>query len=96
MSTIQERLVSFRGAGAEIWSYTTSHSKLVLRLRHESAGILNIVMEDVYGIWGPVAWPDSQLSVTKDEASKEYIVRDSCAGFLVTCGLVLATDPDDE
>lgn len=92
MSAVQERLALFRGAAAELLSYETSHSKLVLELRHKSAGVINIVMEDVYAIWGPVAWPKSDISVTKDHARSEFLVRDSRAGVLVTCGLVWIDD----
>lgn len=81
-------LNQFHGAAAELWNYTTSHSKTTLRLRHPTAGTIDLIMEDTRGIWGPVAWPNSRVSIMKDETSKEHLVRDSPAGFLVTCGSV--------
>lgn len=83
-------LERWHGSSAELWSYSTSHSRLVVKLRSE-AGAVFIVMEDVRGVWGAVAWPCSRLRAVRDDANKEWIVRDSEAGFFVTCGLARMT-----
>ena len=87
-------LPQWRGAGAELWSYATSHSKLVLRLRSSDRKKLYVVMEDVRAIWGPVVWPNNELTVSRDAETKEWIVRDVGAGFCVPCGLVRITETE--
>lgn len=88
MPTTNTLLQRTHGGQAELWSYSTSHSKLVLQLRHDDVGTVDVIMEDVYAIWGPVAWSSAFLTVSEHPESRDIIVRDSSAGFLVTCGLV--------
>jgi hypothetical protein len=94
INDVQAVVKRWSGAGAELWSYCTSHSKLILRLRASDRKVLYLVMEDVLAIWGPVAWPNSELTISRDVAAKEWIVRDVRAGFCVPCGLVNATEKE--
>jgi len=91
---IQHTLDNWRGAGAELWSYSTSHSRLVLRLRNPKKEVLYIIMEDVYAIFGIVSWPNSDLVAMYNDARREWLVRDIRSGFVAPCGLVRLSDVD--
>ena len=85
-----EELRYWQGAGAGLWSYSVSHSRLVMKLQRDDEEVF-LIMEDVRGIWGPVAWPKSGLRAYKNEEAREWVVQDAEVGFMVTCGLVQIT-----
>jgi hypothetical protein len=91
---IKQTLFNWQGSGAEIWSYSTSHSRLVIRLRNQEKQLLYIIMEDVYGIFGVVAWPNADIAATYDDIRREWVVRDARVGFVVPCGAVQLADAE--
>lgn len=93
-NNVRAKLKEWHGAGAELWSYVVSHSRMVLRLRTGDRKEVFVVMDDVSGVWGIVAWPNAELSIIRDQDTGEIVVRDGRAGFVVGCGRVILTTDD--
>lgn len=94
-SELMEHLSRMRRGSVEISSYAVSHSVLILRVAHPEHVTLELIMQDVQGIWGPVCWPACELAILRDASRKEVIVRDATAGFLAVCGSVAIVSVGD-
>jgi hypothetical protein len=84
---INEVLEKWRGASAQLWSYTAALATLEIRLfAGQRPGNLYVVCAPCVSIAGPVYWEGCELAVA-DEPSDEdlFLVRDVGASVRILC-----------
>jgi hypothetical protein len=86
-------LSTWRGGFANLWEYTITHGRLVIRLVSESIpGNLHIICGDCRRISGPTVWTDAEFALSvkdNDDGHRLFSLSDSNAGFEVICGIVV-------
>jgi hypothetical protein len=84
---LNEVLRKWRGADAQLWSYTASLATLEIRLFFEQLpGNLYLVCSPCESIAGPVCWKRCELSVGEDHSEDGlFLVQDKGAGFRLLC-----------
>ena len=89
-------LTKWRGAYAQLWSYSPSHAQLTIRVEpSERRANLHIVCASSERICGPTSWDNSHFEFDRVVESGETIIklRDASVGFEVSCsGLSLMED----
>jgi hypothetical protein len=90
MRQLNEILEKWRGAHAQLWSYTASLAALEIRLFFDDrAGNLHLVCSPCVSIASPVFWKTSALAVAADSADDDlFAVRDAAASARILCRLL--------
>jgi hypothetical protein len=82
-----EVLAKWRGAHAQLWSYTASLATLEIRLFSEDRpGNIHVVCSPCLSITGPVYWEGCQLTVDAEDAEDGlFCLCDKGASVRVLC-----------
>jgi hypothetical protein len=84
---LNEILEKWRGAHAQLWSYTASLAALEIRLFFDDrVGNLHLVCSPCVSIASPVFWETCALAVAADAADADlFVVRDAGASVRILC-----------
>jgi hypothetical protein len=84
---VNEFLEKWRGAHAQLWSYTAAHATLEIRLFSDRLpGDLRVVCSPCVSIAGPVYWEECGLTVGADNSDEGlFFVCDKRASVRVVC-----------
>jgi hypothetical protein len=84
---VNEILEKWRGAHAQLWSYTASLATLEIRLFFDDRfGNLHLVCSPCVSISSPAFWERCELAVAADSADDDlFVVRDAAASVRVLC-----------
>ncbi len=84
---VNERLAKWRGAHAQLWSYTAAHATLEVRLFFpHRPGNLYLVCSPCESIAGPVYWEPCDLTAADDQAEEDlFVVQDQRSCVCLRC-----------
>jgi hypothetical protein len=96
-------LQQYSGAYAEVWMYSASLKRLLLRLYlKDKRGFLYLLAVSCHSMSGPFAWVDNEIEIAREPENEngQLITRitDRRAGFELVCKggvyLIISDSPD--
>jgi hypothetical protein len=87
VTQVNQVLKKWRGAHAQLWSYTASLASLEIRLYYDDASTsLSLICSPCVSIAAPVNWERSELVVADDSTDDDlFALRDGGADVLIRC-----------
>jgi hypothetical protein len=94
ITQVNQVLTKWRGAHAQLWSYTASLASLEIRLYYDDpCTSLSLICSPCVSIAAPVYWERSELVVADESTDDElFALRDGGADVLIRCRQLWASD----
>jgi hypothetical protein len=95
LERIQPLLARWTGGMATLWTYSVSHSKLVLRLARPTVrGNLHLICYDCRRYSGPTVWGGINVQVAAEDTpeGRRYVIRDDANKVEIRCGVLTAME----
>jgi hypothetical protein len=88
MTKLHAFLTKWEGCHAKIWSYQTSHTKLVIRIQKSGvSGNLHVTCMGTQHVTGPAEWDNCHITVAQSEQGG-LSLADEAAGVEVLASTV--------